>query len=382
MKKILIYTGSRADYGILKSLILECKKKKKIQTKIYVGGVHFSKNFGETFKEIIKDKIKVDFSSKVQIKKTGNLDILNFMSESLKEYTGILNIHKPDLIVVLGDRYETYTFVIAAFFLNIRIVHIHGGEVTEGAFDDALRHSISKLSDYHFVTHKSYKKRLIQLGEKKQNIFLVGSLGVQNFISSTKVSKAKLFKKYKIPLNKKIILVTFHPETKGKINIKDQIRILISALGFIKNVFFIFTYNNMDTYGSYFIKNVKSFKQKYKNCLIFKSMGTNLYYNFISNVDLVLGNSSSGIIEAPAAKTPTLDIGSRQFGRIKSSSIFSCDLNIKKIIGSIKIILKKNKFFYKNIYYKKETKQLIVNNLLKILKQNKIEPKKFYDIKF
>ena len=130
MKKILIYTGSRADYGILKSLILECKKKKKIQTRIYVGGVHFSKNFGETFKEIIKDKIKVDFSSKVQIKKTENLDSLNFMSESLKEYTRILNIHKPDLIVVLGDRYETYTFVIAAFFLNIRnILCLHDGVI-------------------------------------------------------------------------------------------------------------------------------------------------------------------------------------------------------------------------------------------------------------
>ena len=167
MKKIAIYTGSRADYSILKGLILELKKQKTLQIKVYAGGAHFSKNFGETYKEIINDKITLNFSSKVKIKGTSNLDILNFMSQSLKEYTKILNINKPDLIIVLGDRYETYTFALAAFFLNIKIAHIHGGEITEGAFDDALRHSISKLSNYHFVTHKFYKKRLVQLGEKK-----------------------------------------------------------------------------------------------------------------------------------------------------------------------------------------------------------------------
>ena len=153
------------------------------------------------------------------------------------------------MVIVLGDRYETYAFVIAAFFLRIKIAHIHGGELTGGSFDDSIRHSISKLSNFHFVTHKDYKRRLIQLGEDKKTIFLVGSLGVQNFINSTKTSKIEIFKKYKIPENKKVILVTFHPETNSNIPIKKQIDILISSLKFFKNIYFIFTYNNLDTDG-------------------------------------------------------------------------------------------------------------------------------------
>ena len=197
MKKIGIYTGSRADYSILKNLIIEIQKKKNIQAKLYVGGGHVSKKSGETYKEIINDKIKIDFLSKIKIKKTENVDILRFISDSIKEYTKTLNKHKPELIVVLGDRYEAYAFTIAAFFLNIKIAHIHGGELTQGAFDDCLRHSISKLSNFHFVTHKSYQKRLIQLGEEKKNIFLVGSLGVQNYVNTNKLSKKELYIKYK-----------------------------------------------------------------------------------------------------------------------------------------------------------------------------------------
>jgi len=382
MKKIGIYTGSRADYSILKNLIIEIQKKKNIQAKLYVGGGHVSKKSGETYKEIINDKIKIDFLSKIKIKKTGNVDILRFISDSIKEYTKTLNKHKPELIVVLGDRYEAYAFTMAAFFLNIKIAHIHGGELTQGAFDDCLRHSISKLSNFHFVTHKSYQKRLIQLGEEKKNIFLVGSLGVQNYVNTNKLSKKELYIKYNIPFGKKILLATFHPETRGKIKTKEQIKIFISALSFYKNIFIIFTYNNLDSDGLYFAKCLEEFNKINKNSMIIKSMGSNLYYNFIKNVDLVIGNSSSGIIEVPEAKTATLDIGDRQLGRIKSASVFSCKLNKIDIILSINKILKKKNIVFKNVYKQKKTKENITSNLIKILYKGKQEQKKFNDIEF
>ena len=186
MKKLLIYSGSRADYGILKNLIKELKKNKQINTKLLVGGSHYSNKSNFTFEEIEKNKISIDIKSKIRLINTSNVEILNFISKSITDYTKILSFQKPDMVIVLGDRYETYALVVAAFFLRIKIAHIHGGELTGGSFDDSIRHSISKLSNFHFVTHRDYKKRLIQLGEDKKTIFLVGSLGVQNFINSPK----------------------------------------------------------------------------------------------------------------------------------------------------------------------------------------------------
>ena len=343
MKKLLIYSGSRADYGIQENLIKELKKSKQIKTKLIVGGSHYSNKSNFTFSEIERNKTRIDIKSKIRLLNTSNVEILNFISKSIIDYTKILSSQKPDMVIVLGDRYETYAFVIAAFFLRIKIAHIHGGELTGGSFDDSIRHSISKLSNFHFVTHKDYKRRLIQLGEDKKTIFLVGSLGVQNFINSTKTSKIEIFKKYKIPENKKVILVTFHPETNSNIPIKKQIDILISSLKFFKNIYFIFTYNNLDTDGLYFIKKLKILNRKFKNLLLIKSLGSNLYYGFVESVDLVMGNSSSGIIEVPSSKTPTLDIGTRQSGRIKSKNTYSCELKKISIINSIKKILKKKK---------------------------------------
>ena len=382
MKKILIYSGSRADFGIMKNLIKDLKKNKSINTQLLVGGSHYSNKLNYTFNEIKKNNIKIDIKSKINLLNTTNVEILKFFSKSIIDYTKILNLQKPNLVIVLGDRYETYALVIAAFFLRIKIAHIHGGELTSGSFDDSIRHSISKLSNFHFVTHKVYKKRLIQLGENQKTIFLVGSLGVQNFLSSPKRTRSKLFKKYKIPKNKKVILVTFHPETNSKISLKKQINILMSSLKFFKDIYFIFTYNNLDTGGIDFIKKLKNLNKKNKNILIMKSLGSNLYYEFIENVDLVMGNSSSGIIEVPSSKTPSLDIGTRQQGRIKSSNIYSCELKKEPIINTIKKILNKKKIKSKNVYFQKNTKEKIVNILIKLLKIKNYKVKKFVDINF
>ena len=328
-KNICVFTGSRADYGILKNLIIDLKNIKSFNTKLIVGGSHFFKKFGYTYKEIIKDGIKIDKKINLNLKETDNVNILNFISNSIKKYTKNLNSINPSIAIVLGDRFEAFSFAIACLFFKHQNRHIHGGEVTSGSFDDSIRHSISKLSNYHFVSNRIYKKRLIQLGENKKNIFDIGSLGVQNFLETKKDDKVVFLKKYKLPKNKKLILVTFHPETRSNLTYKKQIKIFLESIQRIENTYYIFTYNNMDTEGLYFIRQLEKFCKKNKNSRMFRSMGSSIYFNFLKNVDLIIGNSSSAIIEAPSAKIPTLNIGTRQNGRLIAKSVYSCSLKKK-----------------------------------------------------
>lgn len=381
-KKIFIFTGSRADYGILKNLIKDFKKDKNIITKTIVGGSHFSKKFGFSFKEILSDKIKIDYKISIKILDTKEIDLVNFVSQSISKYGKILKKDKPDYVILLGDRFETFSFAIVCYFLNIKLIHIHGGELTTGSFDDNIRHSISKLSNYHFVTHKTYKKRLIQLGENKKDIFNVGSLGVENYLETIKDKKEHFLKKFKLPKDKKIALVTFHPETRGKFSYKDQIKIFLSSLYNVKKIFYIFTYNNMDTSGSFFIDQLEKFKKKNTNSRIYRSMGSNMYFNFLKNVDLVIGNSSSGIIEAPSAKTLTLNIGTRQDGRIFSKSIFKCDLNKQQINNFVKKMLNFKMKNFSNPLQGKRTREKMIKIIKNKIFYHKNNIKKFNDIKF
>ena len=172
-KTVLFFTGSRADYSLLKLLIKKFSNEKSFKTKVIAGGHHFSKLFGYTYQEILKDKIKLNYRSKVKVTDTTGYELVKFFGNSLKDYSTLITKSKPDLVILLGDRYETFCFCVASFFLNIPIAHIHGGELTFGAFDDGLRHSITKLSNFHFVSHFSYKKRVIQLGENPKKVFNV-----------------------------------------------------------------------------------------------------------------------------------------------------------------------------------------------------------------
>lgn len=381
-KNLFIFTGSRADYGILKNLVIDLKKEKNIVTKLVVGGSHFSKKYGYSIQEIIKDRIKVSHKISLKIQNTRDIDIVNFISKSINKYGKVLKKYNPDYVLLLGDRFETFSFAIACYFLNIKIIHIHGGEVTSGSFDDNIRHCITKMSNYHFVSHQSHLKRLIQLGENRKQIFNIGSLGVQNFIESKKDSKKNFLNKFKLPENYKLALVTFHPETQSKTDYKIQIHTFLSSLKKYKNIYYIFTYNNNDTFGAYFIKQIQKYKYANRNSRIYKSMGSSMYFNFLNNVDIVIGNSSSGIIEAPSANTITLNVGTRQEGRIFSKSVFGCPLSQKGIHSSLDKILKIKKKNFQNVYYKKNTRQ----NLIKILKNDifkkKLEIKKFNDLKF
>jgi len=376
-KKLLIFTGSRADYGIMSQLIKKIEK--KIEVLIFAGADHFEKNFGNTYKEILKDGLNISIKS--------NLDVLShsdnlsyYCSKILKEYSSKIKNCNTDAALVLGDRYEAFIFSLSCFLNKIPIFHLHGGEITQGAFDDSLRHAISKFSNFHFVTNKVYKKRLVQLGENPNNIFMLGSLGDENFKAVKLLSKKEIFNKYKIPLDKKIILITLHPETISKLKFNAQIYSLLNGLKNKRNCFFIFTSTNSDPGSSIFRIAIKNFVKINKNSIIVESLGKFDYINLIKRVDLMLGNSSSGVLESPNTGIYSINIGNRQKGRVLEKNIVNCKFN------SYLISKKIDKYIDRRIKIKKKylpTSNLISKMILKKLKKKKIIlTKKFYDIKF
>jgi len=382
-KKVLVFTGSRADYGILQRLIKQLKRERTFQTKILVGSHHFSSFYGNTFRQIKKDKINIDFFIKFSKNKILKKDLINYLSRSLIAYKKILEKYNPNIVIILGDRYEALSLALCCFYLNIPIAHIHGGEVTHGSLDDTQRHMISKLSSIHFPSHYEYKKRLIQLGENKKNIFLSGSLGVENIRNISFKSKKIIYEKLKLDHKKQTLLITFHPETISKINYKKQIKIFLNSLVNLKNLNLVFTFSNSDPFGFFFIKKIQEFENKCNSQIfIFKSLGRDIYLNLMKYSKIVIGNSSSGIIETPVFNVATLNIGERQSGRFKYSSVVDCHLNSYKINNAIKKILLKKNTFFKNKISKKNTSFIILKNIKKRLFKNNFQYKKFYDIKF
>ncbi len=377
MKKIMVFTGSRADYGLLKNLLKRISSSKNYKLDIAASSIHFMKDFGKTFTEIKNDKLEVKFKGKTKLKNNDYNSVINYCGNSMLEFSNFLKKSKPDIVVLLGDRYEVFSFCISAFFLRIPILHIHGGEITTGAFDDTLRHCITKMSNYHFVSHDIYKKRVQQLGENKKKIFNYGAPGIENIKNLNSLNKKQILKKLNIPFRKTIAVVTFHPETRSKTSPHKQINTLLKGLFSLKNIFYVFTYSNTDPFGKYFIKKINMYKKK-KNVLIFKTLGTENYHNIIKVADVVIGNSSSGIFEAPSLKTPTLNIGKRQDGREMGESIFCCKNNSQDIKKNILKIFKTNKINYKNIFYKKNTSLRMFKKIKEILKYGDFE-KRFYD---
>jgi UDP-hydrolysing UDP-N-acetyl-D-glucosamine 2-epimerase len=384
--KIAIVTSTRADFSIVKNLIIQLNKTKEFNLKLICTGSHLSKRHGYTVKEITKSKIKIDKkiylsnkSDKKNIIKDGGVLSFKLSNYLIKE--------KISLLIILGDRFEILHSAIAAYICGVKIAHIHGGEVTHGSLDDNIRHSISKFSNLHFVSHKNYKKRLLQLGENKSNIHLVGSLGVHNISEYKFKNLDYLRQRLKINFQKKIALACIQPVTN---NLSETKKIILETLAVIekfKNVTFILTSPGVDL-GSEIIKNlIKKSIKKYRNLYYFDSLGGEIFYSMMNEVDFMIGNSSSGIIEMPSFNKKTINIGTRQSGRVFADTIINTRIdrqeiatNIMKIIKDKKDI-KMKKINFSNPYYKKDT----IKNIIKILtkeKNKKKEIKKFIDIKF
>lgn len=379
--KICFITGSRADYGLLTPLMKLVKKDKYFNFQLIATGTHFSKRHGSTFKEIIKDKFKI--SSKIDIK-IGNdqpENICKSMSIAMDKFSKTFKVLKPDLLILLGDRYEIFVASAAALVHQIPIFHLHGGELTRGSIDDCFRHSITKMSNIHLVSNKRHAKRVIQLGENPKNVHVVGGFGV-DLIGKTKfLKKGKLQKKLGIKFKKKNIIVTYHPETVIKSSPEKDFYEVLKAINKFKDINFIFTKSNSDLQAIRINKMIDLFVNKNKkNCYSFDSMGQSNFLSTLKIADCILGNSSSGILEAPSLKKPTINIGSRQKDRVQSKSIINVKPSSESIIKAIKKIYSKD---FKNKIQKTESpygKAGASKKAFKILKNKNLEEKKFFDI--
>lgn len=381
--KICVITSSRAEYGLLYWIMKEIETSKIFKLQLIVTGMHLSQEFGSIFKEIKKEfkvnkKIEILMSSdtSIGVSKSMGLTQISF-SEAYEEL-------KPDIILVLGDRYEIFSAAASAMIAKIPIAHIHGGELTQGAFDESIRHSITKMSHLHFTATKKYKERVIQLGEDPKKVFNVGGLGVENIKKNTILNKDEFEKSINFNLNVRNILVTFHPVTLENKTSKKQFQELLDAIEKLKNTNIIFTKSNSDTDGRIINKMIDNYVARNTHKSIsFASLGQSRYMSALKYVDAVVGNSSSGLLEAPSFKIGTVNIGDRQKGRIKAKSVIDCLANkteIKKAIDKIytkkfQELLKK----VKNPYAKGKTSKKIVNILKKIPFPISVK-KKFHDI--
>tara|TARA_Y100001970_G_scaffold293483_1_gene440594 strand:- start:23518 stop:24669 length:1152 start_codon:yes stop_codon:yes gene_type:complete len=381
--KICVITGSRSEFDLLKNLIFEIKKDKYFKLEFLVTGSHLSKFFGKTVEYIKKNKLKINKLVDLSISKDDVKHISKSFSTGVEKFSSIFSQSKPDMILILGDRYEIFSCVISATLNKIPIAHIHGGERSEGSMDEGIRHSITKLSHVHFVSTEAYKKRVLQLGENQKNVYNVGSLGAEAITKVKYINKKNLQNLLKINFLKKIVLVSFHPETLEKTLNKKNLDNFLQAIKTLNDFTIIFTMPNADIGFNLVYKNISNFVKKNKNSFLIKSLGHQKYFSLCKYINLYIGNSSSGIIELPSFNKPSINLGKRQKGRLKPKSVIDCDYNKKNILKKIKLALSK-KFSkrirnLRNPYYNGQTSKKIVKKLKKT-NYKKILYKEFSDI--
>ena len=384
-RKICIVTGSRAEYGLLYWLIKEVKADKDLELQLIVTGMHLSSEFGLTYKEI-KKEFKIDKKIDISLSSDTSLGIIRSMGVAQTSFSKAYNELKPDIIVVLGDRYEIFSAVSSAMISKIPIAHLHGGEATEGLIDEAIRHCITKMSHLHFTAAEKYSKRVMQLGEKPNKVFNVGGAGIENIKRLKLLSKVELEKLINFKLNIKNILVTFHPVTLENKTSKKQFQELLDSIDELENTNIIFTKANSDADGKIINQMIDQYvKKNLDRSMGAASLGQLNYLSVLKYVDFMIGNSSSGLLEAPSFKIGTINIGDRQNGRIKAESVVDCLPNKKSIKKAIKMIYS-NKFqnLLKNVKnpYDNGCASKKIVKVLKTVKLDNILKKTFFDIKF
>lgn len=382
--KVCIATGTRAEYGLLKPLMEKIRQEPAFNLQILVTGAHLSPEFGLSYKQIEADGYPIDAKVEMLMSSDTAEGITKSMGIGLIGYADALKKLQPDLLLMLGDRYEMFALASAALIFRIPIVHIHGGEVTEGAYDDAIRHSITKISAIHFTSTAVYRNRVIQLGEQPERVFNVGAIGLDNFKSLHLLSLTEIEKELGIRFQLYNYLVGFHPETLSDSSVQEQFNELLCAIDTQENSLFVFTKANADTDGRVINKMIEEFVNSHPDkAVLFDTLGTLRYLSLMKQVTAVVGNSSSGIIEAPVAPTATINIGNRQKGRIMSESILNCRADKDEIrIAFEKVKTDKFRMLLQNQinpYGNGNTSQQIID-ILKKIDLKVIRTKSFYDI--
>ena len=334
-RKICVVTGTRAEYGLLYWLMKEINIDNAFALQVVVTGMHLSEEFGNTYQQIEKDGFTIDKKVDISLTSDTELAISKSMGLGVIGFADVFNKLQPDLIVVLGDRFEIFSAVSAALIAKIPVAHLHGGEVTEGVIDESLRHSITKMSHLHFAATDEYRNRIIQLGEQPDRVFNVGGLGIDNIIKLKLLSKADFENAINFELGEKNILITFHPVTLEKSTSGIQFQALLDSISELRNTKIIFTKANSDTDGRVINSMIDDYVARHDNTIAFTSMGQLNYLSALQFMDAVVGNSSSGLMEAPSFKIGTIDIGDRQKGRIKANSIIACSPNKESIDSAL-----------------------------------------------
>jgi UDP-N-acetyl-D-glucosamine 2-epimerase, UDP-hydrolysing len=384
MKKISILTATRAEYGLLKPIIKKLKEVSDFDVRVVATGAHLSPEFGLTYKEIEQDGIEIDEKIEILLSADTPSSISKSMGLAMISFADYFSKLNPDILIVLGDRYETLAVCCAAMNQRIPIVHLYGGETTEGAVDESIRHAITKLSYLHFTSTEEYRRRVIQLGEQPNRVFCVGAIGIENILNEKLMSKSELEASISFKLDRPYAVITFHPVTLEDSNSAEQFETLIDACKNHKDMKFIFSKANSDANGRVINQLIDRFVKESDNAVVFTSLGMVRYLSAVKYSSIVIGNSSSGLVEAPSFGVPTINIGDRQKGRLQADSVINCESITKEINKAITLALTKefkNKAHNTtNPYGDGNTSGKIVGVIKDFLLNDKIDlKKKFYD---
>ncbi len=385
MKTVCVVTATRAEYGLLKNIIKLIEKDEELKLVLVATGTHLSKDFGYTVTEIREDKLPISAEIDILVEEDEGISASKTMAQAFYKFSDFFKSCKPDMLVVLGDRYELLPICACAMNEQIPISHISGGEITEGVIDDTIRHCITKMSYLHFVSCEVYRKRVIQLGEEPSRVFNFGDVGVENICNMKLMSKSELEQEIGFCLDNPYGVVTFHPVTLEKASALKQLEELLNALKATEDMNFIITKSNADTEGKEINDRIDEFVEENKNCKSYYSLGLLRYLSAVQYSEFVIGNSSSGIVEVPAFGIPTINIGDRQKGRLQANSILNCEPEKEAIIRQIKMArreeFKNNINIDQNPYKGKDTSKLIIETIKRFLYIEGIELKKqFYDV--
>lgn len=385
MRKICVVTGTRSEYGLLHSLMREIKNDSELKLQIVVTGMHLSHEFGLTYKIVENDGFIIDKKVEMLLSSDSRVGISKSMGLAQIGFAEAYHELKPDLVVVLGDRFEIFSAVSSAMIARIPIAHIHGGETTEGVIDEAIRHSITKMSHLHFSATSEYKNRIIQLGENPKRVFNIGGLGIDSIKNSKLLSKDEFENAIGFKLNKKNIFIIFHPTTLEEATCEFQFSELLSVIDKLKDTNIIFVKANADMDGRIINEMIDEYIPTNKNAIAFKSLRQEIYLSAMQYVDAIVGNSSSGLLEAPTFKIGTINIGDRQRGRIRAKSVIDCKPNKEEIQKAIEILYSDE--FQKSLKsvvnpYGEGGASKKIKEVIKSFPLEGILKKEFYDVEF
>jgi UDP-N-acetyl-D-glucosamine 2-epimerase, UDP-hydrolysing len=385
MRKICVITGTRAEFGLLRPLIELIDKDKNLRLQLIATGMHLSPEFGYTLDEIIAAGFVVDKKVECLLSSDTSVGVSKTIALAISGFADAFETLQPDLVVVLGDRTEILGAVIAAGMANIPIAHLHGGETTEGAYDEAIRHSITKFSHLHFTSTEAYRKRVIQLGEQPNTVFNVGAIGLDAIKKLKLLSREEFENSIGLKLKKRNVLITYHPVTLEKEAPIETFKNILTALDELGDTGLIFTHANSDKNGRIINKMITEYVDTHKDkAVAFKSLGQLRYLSALQFVDFVIGNSSSGILEVPAFHIPTINIGDRQRGRICNESVINSNNSLEDIKKSITFALDKQ---FRETIQQQEMLYgdgTAAEKILKVIKEHTVIPlkKSFYDISY